>query len=169
MCAFAREKCFSNKVRRTARLNACDREERKGGQGAKVRIKSPSRRYILGISGGVSFFTYLPSTPSLIVLKSLFLRDSILKGRRRNQNFVRITAEQWCYLTYRVWREFTSDFPLLSFVEPFCGNGQYHCHPSVYFHLIFLVTVKYTEITVFDDTLHHIAVRRRTMAKRLNW
>lgn len=32
---------------------------------------------LLGISGGVSFFTYFPTTPSLIVL-SLFFLDNIL-------------------------------------------------------------------------------------------
>lgn len=49
--------------------------------------------YVLGISGGVSFFTYLPTTPSLIVRKSLFLRESMLNvdsrwkmSNRREQN-----------------------------------------------------------------------------------
>lgn len=35
--------------------------------------------HLLGISGGVSFFTYLPTTPSFIVFKSFFLDNIILR------------------------------------------------------------------------------------------
>lgn len=41
--------------------------------------------HLLGISGGVSFFTYFPTTPSFIVLKSFFL-DSIFKILLKNND-----------------------------------------------------------------------------------
>lgn len=52
---------------------------RGNGEGERERgVEQIPVRYILGISGGISFFTYLPTTPSLIVLRSLFFFDSIL-------------------------------------------------------------------------------------------
>lgn len=44
---------------------------------ARRKERENIARFLLGISGGVSFFTYLPTTPSLIVRRSLFLRDSM--------------------------------------------------------------------------------------------
>lgn len=68
-------------------------------------------RYILGISGGVSFFTYLPTTPSLIVLRSLFFFDSMLRVgltgneiETSNRREVSVT-QHWDDLTYQAYRE----------------------------------------------------------------
>lgn len=43
-----------------------------------LRFGSVVHTLIIGISGGVSFLTYLPTTPSFIVLNSLFFLDSIV-------------------------------------------------------------------------------------------
>lgn len=66
---------FKNILFRT-RGKRIDGEKGRGESGEK-RIPA---RYVLDISGGVSFFTYLPTTPSLIVLRSLFFFDSMSRG-----------------------------------------------------------------------------------------
>lgn len=61
------------------------RDVGKGGEGRAEKNLSVTT-HILGISGGVSFFTYFPTTPSLIVLRSLFFRDNMFAD---NVNYAR--------------------------------------------------------------------------------
>lgn len=47
-------------------------------------LRTSLHHILLGISGGASFFTYFPTTPSLIVLRSLFFRESILPSETKS-------------------------------------------------------------------------------------